>query len=96
MTDTKAYTRARGRAEAKYGFYTHAAVYAAVITLLIVINLLASPGTLWFVWPLVGWGLALALHGMGVFVLGGRTATIDQMTERELHRPRAGRRSGEI
>ncbi len=33
----------------------------AVLVFLIVINLLTSPGTLWFVWPMLGIGLALAL-----------------------------------
>lgn len=29
--------------------------------MLIVINLITSPGTFWFVWPMLGIGLALAL-----------------------------------
>lgn len=33
----------------------------AVLIMLIVINLITSPGTFWFVWPMLGMGLALAL-----------------------------------
>ena len=84
MPQTEDYQRARGRAEAKYGFFVHALVFAAVMGLLVVINLLTSPGTLWFVWPLIGWGLAVALHGARVFLLADRDAIIDALTEDEL------------
>lgn len=86
MTNADAYTRARERAEAKYRFFVHAGVYAAVMTLLVVINLVTSPQAIWVVWPLIGWGLALALHGAGVFLLSDRDAVIDDLTERELRR----------
>jgi adenylate cyclase len=33
----------------------------AILVVLIVINLITSPGTFWFVWPMLGMGLALAL-----------------------------------
>jgi len=82
------YTRARERAEAKYGFLVHAVVYAAVLLLLLIINLLTSPGTLWFIWPLLGWGLAVTLHGARVFLFADRNAMIDALTERELRQSR--------
>lgn len=84
MKETGDYERARGRAEAKYGVFVHAVVYAAVMLLLVVINLLTSPGTIWFIWPLIGWGFAVALHGARVFLLGDRNTVIDALTEREL------------
>ena len=84
MPETGNYERARRRAEAKYGFFVHAVVYAAVMLLLLVINLLTSPGALWFIWPLMGWGLAVVLHGAGVFLLGDKESIVDALTEREL------------
>jgi len=84
MPRTEDYKRARGRAEAKYGFFVHAAVYAAVMVLLVAINLLTSPGTIWFIWPLIGWGLAVALHAARVFLLADRDTIIDALTEDEL------------
>lgn len=84
MPQTRDYEWARGRAEAKYGFYVHAVVFTAVMVLLIVINLRVSPGTLWFIWPLIGWGIAVALHGAQVFLLGDRNAIVDALTKREL------------
>ncbi len=84
MPQTMDHQRARARAEAKYRFFVHAVVFAAVMVLLVGINLLTSPGTLWFIWPLIGWGLALALHGARVFLLGDGNAIVDALTEREL------------
>ena len=48
MEQSEAYQSAKRRVEAKMSFFTHFKVYIAVILLLAVINLLASPGTLWF------------------------------------------------
>ena len=81
---TRDYEKARGRAEAKYGFFIHVVVFTAVMLLLVVINLITSPGTIWFIWPLLGWGLAIALHVMRVFLMADRDAVIDSLTEREL------------
>lgn len=89
MEHTGSYERARRRAKAKYGFFVHAVVYAAVMLLLVVVNVVTSPGNIWFIWPLVGWGLAVALHGARAFLLSDGTEIIDALTERELDR--AGR-----
>ncbi len=86
------YDRARQRASAKYGFFVHAVVYAVVNLFLLGINIITSPGTLWFIWPLMGWGLAVALHGARVFLISDRNTIIDAMTERELRRSDADRR----
>ena len=45
------------------GFAVHAFVYVAVILLLLVVNLVATPNTWWFYWVAAGWGAGLALHG---------------------------------
>ena len=48
------------------GFLIHFAAYLAVNALLIVINLVSTPGKYWFYWPLLGWGLGIAGHAFGV------------------------------
>ncbi len=48
-------------------FYIHAIQYAVVITGLAAVNLFTSPGYLWFLWAAFGWGVGLAVHGLGVF-----------------------------
>ena len=61
------YQKAKERVQALKGFYIHLTVYVLVNVLLCTINLLASPGRLWFYWPLLGWGIAVALHALRVF-----------------------------
>jgi hypothetical protein len=91
MTSTKEYELARARAESKFGFFVHVGVYVAVMVLLVVINLLTSPGTAWFIWPLIGWGFAVALHGVRVFLLADRNTMIDTLTKHELRHTGAGK-----
>ena len=49
------------------GFFIHAFVFVAVNALLIVVNLIATPGHYWFYLPLLAWAIVLAAHGYLVF-----------------------------
>jgi hypothetical protein len=49
------------------GAAVHLFVYLAVNTLLIVVNFVVTPGTIWFFWPLIGWGVGLAVHAWLVY-----------------------------
>ena len=91
MSHTDQYAIARRRAKAKYGFFVHATVYAAVMVLLVIVNLVTLPGDIWFIWPLIGWGFAVVLHGLRVFVLADRNDILDALTERELHQSGMGK-----
>ena len=51
----------------KRSFLVHLFVYVAVNALLIVVNLLYSPGHYWFLFPLIGWGLLLGAHAYIAF-----------------------------
>ena len=62
------YQKAKERVTVLRGFYGHLGVYVMVNLGLLLINLLTSPGTLWFIWPLMGWGIAIVLHAARVFV----------------------------
>jgi len=95
MTQPDAYAKARERATAKYRFFVHAGVYVAVMVLLVFINLVTSPQAIWFVWPLIGWGFAVVLHGVRVFLLADKNVVIEKLTERELRRSSAGEINGE-
>ncbi len=59
---------ARRRAGAKMGWFIHALVYVCVNAGLAV--LAWQGGRSWNVYPLAGWGLGLAIHGLAVW-LGG-------------------------
>ena len=84
MNNQKAYQSAKKRAVAKYNFYRHLVIYIAVNILLIIINLSTSTETLWFKWPLMGWGLAVFLHALGVFFSSGESDVTEQMIEKEM------------
>jgi len=77
------YRQARIRAGAKLSVYIHTTVFVLVMALLTAINLLTSPETLWIQWPLMGWGLGLAVH----WIVGMRLAdTYRSIEEREIER----------
>jgi hypothetical protein len=61
------YFKARKRVEEIKGFYGNLIAYIVVNTGFLVLNLLTSPKHLWFYWPMIGWGIGLAIHGMKVF-----------------------------
>ncbi len=72
--EDRIYQRAKARVEALRGFYIHAMVYVTVNLGLFAINMLTSRDSLWFYWPLLGWGIGLAINGLVVFaggLLGG-------------------------
>ena len=96
MLTTDQYKRAELEltvAEAKRGFKIHAAVYALVMTGLIVLNVLLIAFTdanfPWVVFPLVGWGIGLTFHYVDAFRREGRSIRAHQETvERYAKRPR--------
>jgi hypothetical protein len=61
------YRQARQRVLQLKGFYSHLASFVVVNAGLVAINLLFTPGNLWFLWPLLGWGIGLLSHAAGVF-----------------------------
>ena len=86
MENQEAYERARKRVEAKIGFYVHLSVYIAVNILLVIVNISTSPQYLWFKWPLIGWGIGIISHALGVFVFTGGSAIKEQMIEKEMRK----------
>lgn len=48
-------------------FVQHVVPYVLVIGFLFIINMLTSPGFLWFLFPALGWGLGLAFHAWNAF-----------------------------
>jgi hypothetical protein len=61
------YERARKRVEELKGFYIHVIIYVLVNLGIFLMNILGSPGQLWFFWSLIGWGIGLVAHAVGVF-----------------------------
>jgi hypothetical protein len=84
-TDDQLRQRARRRVNQKMGFYIHLAVYVLVNLGLAAINL-ASGGQRWHLWPLAGWGLGLAIHGIVTFASLRGEGVRERMLDKELAR----------
>lgn len=84
MENQEAYEKAKKRVEAKIGFYIHLAAYVVVNILLIISNLLTSTQELWFRWPLIGWGIGIFFHALGVFAFTERSSIKERMIEKEM------------
>ena len=61
------YYKAQKRVEDIKGFYGHLTSYIVVMTGIMILNLVTSPQHLWFIYPAMGWGIGLVVHGMSVF-----------------------------
>ncbi|MBN2066115.1 MAG: 2TM domain-containing protein [Candidatus Thermoplasmatota archaeon] len=74
--------KARKIAKEKSDFYIHFVIYIAVNLLLIAIwwVTLGPYGFPWFVFPLFGWGIGVAAHGISAFRGEGY---IEQQAEKE-------------
>jgi uncharacterized membrane protein len=46
----------------KRGFKIHLACYLITNTVFLIANLAFSPEKLWFLWPLLGWGIGIFSH----------------------------------
>ncbi|MDT0630890.1 2TM domain-containing protein [Rubrivirga litoralis] len=83
MPTDLAETDARRQARRERAFYAHLAKFAVTMAVLVTVNLLTSPGYLWFFWPLLGWGFGLTKHAASVFGTHTGQAWVDRRT-REL------------
>jgi hypothetical protein len=77
---------AHKRAGAKLGWYVHAAVYVVVNLFIFAISHHAFGTRAWSVYPLLGWGLGLALHGIAVFLVGTGGGLRERMVQKERER----------
>ena len=84
-TQETKYQKAQERVKVIKGFYIHLAVYIIVNLMLFSINMIGSPDSLWFVWPLIGWGIGVAFHALSVLGFGrGLGADWEERKIREL------------
>lgn len=83
-TDAHLERLARKRAGARMGWYIHAMVY--VVVNLLLIGLSASSGRNWAIFPALGWGLGLAIHGLVVFLATGGGGLHERLVQQERKR----------
>jgi hypothetical protein len=77
---------AHKRAGAKLGWYVHAAVYLVVNLFLLAISMYGFGQRPWSIYPLLGWGLGLGLHGISVFFLGAGGRFRERLVQQERER----------
>jgi len=70
MEDWK-YKIAKKRVKKVRGFYSHFATWLIFGAFFIILNLKTSPFEFWAIYPIMGWGLGVAMHALGVFGLPG-------------------------
>jgi len=69
-TEETKYQKAKERVEVIKNFYIHLIVYGVVNLMLFSINMIVTPDGLWFIWPLLGWGLGVVFHALSIFGSG--------------------------
>ena len=77
---------ARRRAGAKLGWYIHLSVYLLVNLLVFALSSQAFGHRPWSLFPLLGWGVGVALHFISVFVLGNGSELRERMVQKERER----------
>jgi hypothetical protein len=89
MTNEDIERLARKRASAKVGWLLHAGIYLCVNAFLIALSV--WQGRHWAAFPLLGWGLGLAIHGLAVWFAGAGSALREGLVQRERARLTAQR-----
>ena len=77
---------AHKRAGAKLGWYVHAALYLLVNLVIFALSIHGFGSRPWSLFPLLGWGLGLVLHGVSVFVLGNGSSVRERLVQKERDR----------
>lgn len=77
--------KAQKQVEDKVGFYVHFAAYVSVNALFVAFWAMGNMGFPWFIIPMAGWGIGVAIHFVAVFMGQGY---IERQTRREYDRMR--------
>lgn len=83
---TVEYTQAAYHVERKIRFYIHLSVYTIVVTSLLMLNQTPRSSHGWPFFPLLFWGIALAVHGLKVYLRVPGARLKRHMIEQELRK----------
>jgi hypothetical protein len=76
--------KAKKRVKSKKDFYQHLMAFVIVNSFLFLLNMVTSPFTWWFFYPMLGWGVGLAFHYVEVFGVPGFNILSKEWEEKEL------------
>ncbi|MEO1257724.1 MAG: 2TM domain-containing protein [Bacteroidota bacterium] len=77
------YKIARKKVAEKKGFYQHLIYFGAFAVLFFILNMIRTPGRIWFHYPILGWGIGLLIHYLNVF---GIPLLGDKWEEKEIEK----------
>jgi len=83
VEDHERYERARQRVRALKSFYAHVITYVGVMIALFFVDYFDRGGTWWFYWPLIGWGIAVAVHAFETYGSGWEKWEIRKLMEED-------------
>jgi len=83
MEEREKYERAERRVKQLKSFYSHLVTYIGGMVVLFFVDYTDRGGTWWFYWPLLGWGVAVAIHAFETFGTGWEKKKIRQLLEKE-------------
>jgi hypothetical protein len=83
MDNQQQYQEIKRKVQKISGFYQHLIAYVLVNAALAAINWITKQ-EVWFIYPLLGWGIGVAAHGLNVFVAEGWTKSWEEKKIREL------------
>lgn len=69
--EAEEHEKAEQRRKAWLGWRAHMASYVAVMIGLLMLDLVTGDGIDWFVYPAIGWGIAILIHTLTLLVTGG-------------------------
>jgi hypothetical protein len=68
MENKEVYNNAKRKAGLLKELYSHLSTYLMVNGIFLLVNYLTSPGDWWVLYPLIGWGVCLTIHGLDTWV----------------------------
>jgi len=84
--DNYRFREARKQVQAKKEFFRHLGTYFVMSVFFFMLNAATSFGSWWFIWPMMGWGLAVLFHYVDVFGIPGVDPISQEWEEREMRR----------
>ena len=88
--DPELLRRAQRRVSLRMGFFSHALVYVVVNAGLVALNIFHGK-YLWSFWPMAGWGIGLAAHGLATWFSLNGDGMRERMLKQEIDRLSGGR-----